>query len=305
MIYTVTLNPALDYVMQVGTLRYDDINRSKDETLYYGGKGINVSVVLSRLGIENRALGFAAGFTGKQLDEMLRADGIDTDFIYLAEGITRINVKIKADTELDINAVGPSVNEAEVETLLRKLDEVGSGDYLVLAGSVPKTLPEDIYERILQRLAGKDVRFIVDATGDLLLKVLKYKPFLVKPNHHELGDLFGVETKTDEAIEHYAKELQKMGAVNVLVSRSKDGAMLIDENGGVSKIGNAKGTLVNSVGCGDSMVAGFTAGCIEKGDYAYALRLGAACGNATAFSQGLAEKEDVERIFNLLDISKS
>jgi len=305
MIYTVTLNPALDYVMKVGTLRYDDINRSKEETLYYGGKGINVSVVLTRLGIDNKALGFVAGFTGQQLEAMLQADGICTDFNRLDSGMTRINVKIKAETELDINAVGPAVSEEEIEALLQKLDGIQSGDYLVLAGSVPKTLPEDIYERILQRLDGRGVRFVVDATGELLRRVLKFKPFLVKPNHHELGDLFGAETKTDEAIEHYAKELQKLGARNVLVSRSKDGAMLVDENGGVSKIGNAKGTLVNSVGCGDSMVAGFTAGCIMTGDYANALRLGAACGNATAFSEGLAEKADIDRIYNLLDISKS
>jgi len=305
MVYTVTLNPALDYVMKVGTLRYDDINRSAEETLYYGGKGINVSVVLTRLGIENKALGFTAGFTGRQLEEMLQADGICTDFNHMESGMTRINVKIKADTELDINAVGPAVGEQEIDALLQKLDGIQSGDYLVLAGSVPKTLPEDIYERILQRLDGRGVRFVVDATGDLLRKVLKYRPFLVKPNHHELGDLFGVVTKTDEEIEHYARELQKQGARNVLVSRSKDGAMLVDENGGVSKIGNATGTLVNSVGCGDSMVAGFTAGCITSDDYAYALRLGAACGNATAFSEGLAEKADIDRIFELLDISKS
>ena len=305
MIYTVTLNPALDYVMKVGTLRYDDINRSKEETIYYGGKGINVSVVLTRLGIDNVALGFVAGFTGDKLEEMLQKDGIHTDFNHLDSGITRINVKIKAETELDVNAVGPAVSEQDIEALMKKLDDIKSGDYLVLAGSVPKTLPEDIYERMLQRLDGRGVRFVVDATGDLLRRVLKYRPFLVKPNHHELGDLFGVVTKTDEEIEHYAKELQKQGARNVLVSRSKDGAMLVDENGGVSKIGNAKGTLVNSVGCGDSMVAGFTAGCISTGDYAHALRLGAACGNATAFSEGLAEKADIDRIYKLLDISKS
>ena len=300
MVYTITLNPALDYVMKVGTLRYDDINRSKEETLYYGGKGINVSVVLTRLGIPNRALGFVAGFTGNELERMLQADAIACDFNHLENGLTRVNVKIKADTELDINANGPDVSEAEVEELLGKLEHIQAGDVLVLAGAVPKNLPDDIYERILARLDGKGVKFVVDATGDLLLKVLKYKPFLVKPNHHELGDLFGVTTKSDEEIETYAKKLQEMGAANVLVSRGGDGATLIDESGAVHSIGNAKGKLVNSVGCGDSMVAGFVAGYLQQQNYAHALRLGAACGNATAFSEGLAEKTDIDRIYNIL-----
>ena len=300
MVYTITLNPALDYVMKVGSLRFDDINRSKAEQIYYGGKGINVSVVLSRLGTENKALGFVAGFTGEELERMLKADNIECDFNHLRSGLTRVNVKIKADTELDINANGPDVSEAEIEELLTKLDDIKEGDVLVLAGAVPKNLPSDVYEKILQRLSGRGVKFVVDATGELLLKVLKFKPFLVKPNHHELGDLFSVTTKTDEEIEIYAKKLQQMGASNVLVSRGGDGAMLIDEFGAVKKIGNAKGTLINSVGCGDSMVAGFVAGFLQKGDYEHALRLGAACGNATAFSEGLAEKKDIDRIYQIL-----
>ena len=300
MVYTITLNPALDYVMKVGSLRFDDINRSKAEQIYYGGKGINVSVVLSRLGTENKALGFVAGFTGEELERMLKEDNIECDFNHLQNGLTRVNVKIKADTELDINANGPDVSEAEIEELLTKLDDIKEGDVLVLAGAVPKNLPSDVYEKILQRLSGRGVKFVVDATGELLLKVLKYKPFLVKPNHHELGDLFSVTTKTDEEIEIYAKKLQQMGASNVLVSRGSDGAMLIDEFGAVKKIGNAKGTLINSVGCGDSMVAGFVAGFLQKGDYEHALRLGAACGNATAFSEGLAEKKDIDRIYQIL-----
>lgn len=300
MVYTITLNPALDYVMKVGSLRFDDINRSKAEQIYYGGKGINVSVVLSRLGTENKALGFIAGFTGEELERMLKEDNIECDFNHLQNGLTRVNVKIKADTELDINANGPDVSEAEIEELLTKLDDIKEGDVLVLAGAVPKNLPSDVYEKILQRLSGRGVKFVVDATGELLLKVLKYKPFLVKPNHHELGDLFSVTTKTDEEIEIYAKKLQQMGASNVLVSRGGDGAMLIDEFGAVKKIGNAKGTLINSVGCGDSMVAGFVAGFLQKGDYEHALRLGAACGNATAFSEGLAEKKDIDRIYQIL-----
>ena len=297
MVYTVTLNPALDYVMKVGKLSYDDINRTTAEEIYYGGKGINVSVILTRLGIPNTALGFLGGFTGKKLEEMLIADGINCDFNYLQSGDTRINVKIKADTEVDVNACGPKITPDEASTLLSKIDAIQDGDYLVLAGSIPNTLPDDIYERILGRLKEKNVRCVVDATGDLLMNVLKYEPFLVKPNHHELGDLFGVETKTDEDIIKYAKELQKLGAKNVLVSRAKDGAMLIDEHGESHKIGNADGPLVNSVGCGDSMVAGFVAGCIQESNYSYALKLGSACGNATAFSEGLATKDEIMRVF--------
>ncbi|MGN0531724.1 MAG: 1-phosphofructokinase [Eubacterium sp.] len=293
MVYTVTLNPALDYVMRVGKLRYDDINRTTTEEIYYGGKGINVSAILSRLGIENTALGFLAGFTGKQLEKMLVDDGINCDFNYLKTGNTRINVKIKADTELDINACGPDINSTDIEALLTKLEGIRSGDYLVLAGSIPGTLPDDIYRRMLSRIANRGVNIVVDATGDLLLNVLQYKPFLVKPNHHELGDLFGATVNTDEDIIRYAKKLQDMGAANVLVSRASKGAMLIDEYGNSHSIGVAPGELVNSVGCGDSMVAGFLAGYIEKNDYAYALKLGSACGNATAFSRELATKDEI------------
>lgn len=293
MVYTVTLNPALDYVMHVEKLRYDDINRTTAEEIYYGGKGINVSVILSRLGIKNTALGFLAGFTGKELEKMLINDGINCDFNYLKSGNTRINVKIKADTQLDINANGPHINSADIEALLSKLEGIQSGDYLVLAGSIPANLPDDIYRRILLRVANRGVNVAVDATGDLLMNVLQYKPFLVKPNHHELGDLFGTTVDTDEDIVRYAKRLQDMGAVNVLVSRASKGAMLIDEYGNSHSIGVAPGELVNSVGCGDSMVAGFLAGYIEKNDYSYALKLGSACGNATAFSPELATKDEI------------
>lgn len=300
MVYTVTLNPALDYVMKVGSLRYDDINRSDSEEIYYGGKGINVSVVLTRLGVESKALGFVAGFTGEKLSQMLKEDGIDCDFNYLNHGYTRINVKIKAETELDVNAQGPVIEEDDIKNLLDKLDGIKKGDFLVLAGSIPNTLPNDIYERILSKLDGKGINFVVDATGDLLKNVLAYKPFLIKPNHHELGDLFGVETKTQEDIVLYAKKLQQRGARNVLVSRAKDGATLIDENGDVTTFPNVEGELVNSVGCGDSMVAGFIAGYLEKGDYAHALKLGAACGNATAFSQALASSDEIKRVFDIM-----
>lgn len=297
MVYTVTLNPALDYVMRVGKLRYDDINRSQSEDIYYGGKGINVSVILTRLGVENIALGFVGGFTGDKLTQMLESDGIRCDFNKLKSGSTRINVKIKADTEFDVNAQGPDIDESQVRALLDKFDRIKKDDYLVLAGSIPKSLSDDIYERMLSKLQDKEVNFVVDATGDLLIKSLKYKPFLVKPNHHELGDLFGVVTKTTDEIVKYAKKLQKLGARNVLVSRGKDGAILIDENFLVTEVDNIEGRVVSSVGCGDSMVGGFIAGYIEQGDYSYALKLGAACGNATAFSENIAAKSEIQRVF--------
>lgn len=298
MVYTVTLNPALDYVMKLKALRTDDINRTDGEEIYYGGKGINVSVILTQLGIPNTALGFLGGFTGKKLEEMLKNDNISCDFNHLKNGDTRINVKIKADKEIDLNACGPEITKEDMQSFLRKLDGIKSGDYLILAGSIPNTLPDDIYEQILERVGDRNINCVVDATGDLLKNVLKYKPFLIKPNHHELGDLFSVQIKSDDDIVKYSKKLQEMGAKNVLVSMAKDGAMLTDENGNVHKIGNAKGKLINSVGCGDSMVAGFTAGYIKTADYSYALRLGSACGNATAFSEKLATREEIERVFN-------
>lgn len=298
MIYTVTFNPALDYVMKVNELQSKDINRTESEQIYYGGKGINVSVILSRLGIENKALGFLAGFSGKQIENMLNDEGIDNDFVYLDNGYTRINVKIKSDKEYDINAQGPEIEKKDVDALLEKLDALGEGDGLVLAGSIPSSLPNDIYEEILRKLNNKGIDFTVDATGDLLVNVLKYKPFMVKPNHHELGDIFGVELKTLDDIEKYALKLQNMGAKNVLVSRAKDGAVLIDENKKVHTMGNVSGKLVNSVGCGDSMVAGFLAGYAKTKDYAYALKLGSACGNATAFSESLATKQEIDNMMN-------
>lgn len=298
MVYTITFNPALDYVMNVDSIRTDDINRTVSEEIYCGGKGINVSIILTRLGIKNKALGFVAGFTGHYLEQNLKSQGIDCDFNYLKNGYTRINVKIKADNEIDVNANGPYISDDEIQKLLTKLDKIQSGDFLVLAGSIPKTLPDDIYERILGKLTNKGINFVVDATGELLINVLKYKPFLVKPNHHELGDMFGVKLESDEDIEKYAQKLRDMGAGNVLVSRAKDGAMLIDKTGEVYFIGNADGKLVNSVGCGDSMVAGFLAGYIEKKNYFYALKLGAACGNATAFSQELATGQEIINLLN-------
>lgn len=296
MVYTVTFNPALDYLMYVKDLQSDDIIRTENEQLYYGGKGINVSVILSRLGVENRALGFLAGFSGRQIEEMLNADRIKSDFVYLENGYTRINVKIKSDREIDINANGPEISNGDIEALFEKLEKLKSGDCLVLAGSIPKTLPDNIYEKILDRLCGREIEFVVDATGDLLKNVLKYKPFMVKPNHHELGEIFSAEIKTLEDIKKYGKKLQMMGAKNVLVSRGKDGAALLDQNGEIHTTENVPGKLVSSVGCGDSMVAGFIAGYCKSKDFDLALRLGSACGNATAFSQNLATKEEIEKM---------
>lgn len=294
MIYTVTFNPALDYTMKVNNLQTGEINRADNEQMNYGGKGINVSAILSRLKTENKALGFIAGFSGDKLAEMLNADGIDNDFVRLNNGFTRINVKIKSDNETDINANGPDIHKEDLEKLFEKLDALKQGDYLVLAGSIPKSLPDNIYENILERLKNRNIKFVIDATGDLLLNVLHFKPFLIKPNHHELGELFDVKIKEYDDIVKYSKLLQEKGAENVLVSCGKKGAVLLDSQGITYRIGNVPGKIVSSVGCGDSMVAGFVAGYIEKGDYAYALKLGAACGNATAFSQSLATKEEID-----------
>lgn len=296
MIYTVTFNPALDYVMYVDDLQSSDINRTQSEQLFYGGKGINVSVILSRLGVENKALGFLAGFSGRQIEDMLGKDSIKSDFVYLKKGYTRINVKIKSEREIDINACGPEIDSKDIEALYDKLEKIKKGDCLVLAGSIPKSLPDDIYEKILERLKNKGIDFVVDATGNLLKNVLKYKPLMVKPNHHELGEMFSAEIKNLDDIKKYGKMLQDMGARNVLVSRGRDGAALLDENGNIHTMGNVPGDIVSSVGCGDSMVAGFLAGYYKTNDYAYALRLGSACGNATAFSSSLATKEEIENM---------
>ncbi|MBP5288806.1 MAG: 1-phosphofructokinase [Clostridia bacterium] len=299
MVYTITLNPALDYVMFVGKLRYDDINRSRSEALFAGGKGINVSTVLRELDVPSVALGFIAGFTGDEIERRLLSSGIAADFTRVKKGLTRINVKIKAETELDVNANGPEVDENEIAALMEKLDAAREGDVVILAGAPPKNLPADIYQQMLKRLDGRGVRFVVDAEGDLLKNALPYKPLLIKPNHHELAGLFGVPDRlTEEEIVHYARLLQKEGARNVLVSRGGDGALLVDENGDVHKLGSLPGKVVNTVGAGDSMVAGFVAGFLKTGDYAYALRLGSACGNATALSEGLATREKIDRVLD-------
>ena len=299
MVYTVTFNPAIDYVIRTGEMRLGATNRSEGEEMYFGGKGINVSIVLRELGIDSKALGFTAGFTGEAIEKGLTDMGIDTDFVRLEKGNSRINVKIKSKEETELNGQGPDIGDKAIAALFEKLDRLVDGDSLILAGSIPASLPSDIYERILERLSGKNIKVVVDATKDLLLNVLKYKPFLIKPNNHELGEMFGMELKTDEDIEKYARRLQDMGAVNVLISMAGDGAMLIDEFGKTHRCGVCKGTVRNSVGAGDSMVAGFLAGSLN-GDYEYALKLGTAAGGATAFSDGLATNEKISELIETL-----
>lgn len=300
MIYTVTFNPAIDYVVHTDDMQVGAVNRSRQEEVYFGGKGINVSVVLHELGLASKALGFVAGFTGEAIEQGLRADGIETDFIHLEKGFSRINVKIKSGEETELNGQGPEIPVDKLRQLFDQLEQVQDGDTIILAGSIPASLPADVYEQILRHLSGKQVRAVVDATRDLLVNVLKYKPFLIKPNNFELGEIFGVPLKDDvDEIVRYAGKLQEMGARNVLVSMAGDGAVLLDENGGVHACGVCKGTVKNSVGAGDSMVAGFVAGC-ETGDYDYALKLGTATGGATAFSEGLAKKELIDELLQQL-----
>lgn len=291
MIYTLTFNPAIDYVMRIDKLNRGETNRSVSEDIQFGGKGINVSTVLANLGVETAALGFIAGFTGEALDRAVRERGVKTDFIRLKSGNTRINVKLKSDVETEINAQGPAIAEEDIAALYKKLDAVSEGDTLVLAGSVPGTMPQNIYERILSRLDGRGVRFVVDATGELLTGALKYRPFLIKPNRAELEEICGRRLETDEAVAAAARELKQKGAVNVLVSLGADGALLVDEFDRVHRRQVIPGKAVNTVGSGDSMVAGFLVGAGRS--YEYAMDLGSAAGSATAFSDGLAAKEDI------------
>lgn len=296
MIYTVTFNPALDYVVFLDGLKLGEINRATRESIFYGGKGINVSTILNMLGMETTALGFVAGFTGKAIEEGLAAEGMHTDFIRLPEGNSRINVKVKHGDETEINGQGPVITKEALDALFEKLRALKDDDILVLAGSIPNTLPEDIYEKILAALAGKETRIVVDATKDLLLNVLKYHPFLIKPNNHELGEMFDTVCETKEDIEYYARKLQEKGARNVLISMAGDGAILITEDGASIRMGTPKGKVINSVGAGDSMVAGFVAGYLKSGSYEEALKTGTAAGSATAFSEGLASREMFEEM---------
>lgn len=293
MIYTITFNPALDYIVKMDEFNLGHVNRSNNEFVYAGGKGINVSIVLNNLEVKSKALGFIAGFTGDEIERRVREFGCDTDFIKLKEGMSRINVKIKAYVESEINGGGPDISAEALQELYGKLDTLTSGDILVLAGSIPKTMPTDVYERIMERLQEKGVKFIVDTTGESLLKVLKYNPFLIKPNHHELGELFGVKLNNKEEVIEYAKKLKDMGAQNVIISMAGDGAVLINSNGDVTTSNVPKGVVKNSVGAGDSMVAGFIAGYLNSEKIEDGFKLGVATGSASAFSEGLATKDYV------------
>lgn len=296
MICTVTFNPSLDYIVRVDDMRLGVINRTTYEQVLPGGKGINVSIVLGNLGHESRALGFLAGFTGAEIARRVSEAGVSADFIEVAEGMSRINAKIKSNEETELNGQGPLITEENIEELYAKLDILGEGDTLVISGSVPNTLPGDMYERIMARLDGRGVRVVVDAERDLLTRVLPYKPFLVKPNNIELGDIYGVTLKTRDEVVPYAKRMQEAGAQNVLVSMAGEGGVLVAADGQVFQSPAAKGTVVNSVGAGDSSVAGFLAGLMETGSYETAFRMALASGSASAFSDHLATRPEVEAL---------
>ncbi len=298
MIFTVTFNPSLDYIVRVDEMRLGTINRTNYEQLLPGGKGINVSIVLGNLGHPSRALGFSAGVTGVALEKLLADAGVDADLVHVKEGFTRINAKVKAVEETELNGQGPRIAPEDVDALFSKLDVLGQDDTLVISGSVPNTLPSDMYEQVMERLAGRGVRIIVDAERDLLTRVLPYRPFLVKPNNHELGDIFGVTLKTRDEVVPYARRMQEMGAQNVLVSMAGEGGVLVAADGQVYQSPAAKGTVVNSVGAGDSCVAGFLAGLMETGSYQTAFRMGLAAGSASAFSDHLATRPEVEDLMS-------
>jgi 1-phosphofructokinase len=297
MIYTVTFNPSLDYVVSVEDFKLGLTNRTSSEQLLPGGKGINVSTVLGNLGIESTALGFAAGFTGEELIKKLKEIGVKNGLIWLEEGFTRINVKLKSIDGTEINGQGPAISAENVQKLMNQLRELKEGDVLFLSGSIPNSMPDDAYQKIMEMLDGKGVMISVDATRDLLLKVLPYHPFLIKPNNHELGEIFGVELATRESVVPYAKKLQEQGAQNVLVSMAGEGAVLVAADGTVYDAPAPKGTLINGVGAGDSMVAGFMAGWMEKQSYKHAFHMGIAAGSASAFSENLATKDEILAVY--------
>lgn len=299
MIYTVTLNPAIDCTIHADDLQLNAINRSSSESVTFGGKGVNVSTILKELGVGSTAMGFIAGFTGEAIEKGLEEKGIKTDFVRLEKGLTRINIKIRSKGETDLNGQGPDIDSKAVERLFEKLSKLSDNDTLVLAGSIPNGLSDDIYEKILERLQDRRIRTVVDAAKKLLLNTLKYRPFLIKPNDIELGDIFGSFPKNTEEVTEQAKRLQELGARNVLVSMAEKGALLLEENGDTHLCGVCRGVVKNSVGAGDSMVAGFLAG-LDRGDREYALKLGTAAGGATAFSEGLAERGLIEELFKML-----
>ena len=301
MIYTVTFNPSLDYIVTVNDFRLGETNRTASEQMLPGGKGINVSTVLENLGFDNTALGFVAGFTGREIVSKVQELGFQSEFIELDEGWSRINIKMKDFDGTEINGQGPAISGAALQALLEKLDGLKEGDVLVLAGSIPASIPETIYAEIMKRLDGKGVLTVVDATNDLLMEVLPYHPFLIKPNQHELGAIFGVELDTQESVVPYARKMQEQGALNVLVSMGGKGAVLLDADGEVHMLPVPEGTLVNAVGAGDSMVAGFLAGWLEKKDYEHAFRMGVSAGSASAFSGRLATRAEVETLYRSIE----
>lgn len=304
MIYTVTLNPSIDYVIELDSLNHGSVNRVNEENIYPGGKGINVSNILNELGYKNIALGFISGFTGKYIVDSMIAKNLNCDFIELSNGFTRINVKIKSNEETEVNGNGPNISEEDLQKLYDKIDNLKNGDILVLAGSIPSTVDDKLYENIMKRLEDKNIKIVVDATKNLLLNVLKYNPFLIKPNNHELAEMFNVELNTTQDIIFYAEKLKEMGAQNVLISMGKDGALLVSEDNQVLISSVAKGEVVNSVGAGDSMVAGFISGYLKSQNYEDALRLGAASGGATAFSSDLAIREFIDKLVKEIKIQK-
>ncbi|MCC0638988.1 MULTISPECIES: 1-phosphofructokinase [unclassified Clostridioides] len=304
MIYTVTLNPSIDYIVELDELNTGSTNRVNEEYVYPGGKGINVSCILKELGHDNTSLGFISGFTGEYIVKTLEEKKLKTDFIKLKNGFSRINVKIKVSEETEINGQGPNISDEYINLLYKKLDKLNQDDILILAGSIPSTLDEKLYENIMSRLEEKNIKIVVDATKNLLLNVLKYKPFLIKPNNDELEEIFGVKLNSNEDIVKYAKKLKEMGAVNVLVSMGKDGALLITEDNEVFISDVPKGTVKNSAGAGDSMVAGFISGYLSTGEYDYALKLGAASGSATAFSYDLAERKYIDKLVNEISVKR-
>ena len=301
MIYTVTFNPSLDYIVSVDNFTCGIVNRTTDEIIFPGGKGINVSMVLKNLGFENTALGFLAGFTGNRIQDLLEEKGVRADFISVEKGISRINVKLRSNEETEINGQGPAIGEADIKKLYEKLDTLSDGDILVLAGSIPDVMPGSMYMDIMRHLQNKDLKIVVDATKDLLVNVLQYHPFLIKPNNHELGEIFGVKIESKADVITYAKKMQEKGARNVLVSMAGDGAVLVAEDGSIFQSEAPEGKVVNSVGAGDSMVAGFIAGYLENGSYEKAFQMGVCTGSASAFSEELATKAEV---IALLDSNK-
>ena len=304
MIYTVTLNPSIDYVIKVDKLTTGNINRVNEEHVNPGGKGINVTRILKSLDNDNIALGFVSGFTGDYIINSLQELNLKSDFIKVKEGFTRINVKVKSEEETEINGQGPKISEEELNQFYKVIDKLVDGDILILSGSIPSCLDERLYESIMKKVEDRDIKVIVDATKNLLLNVLKYKPFLIKPNNHELAEMFNVELNSTEDVVFYARKLKEMGAQNVLISMGKDGALLVTENDEVFASSVAKGEVVNSVGAGDSMVAGFIAGYLKSNSYEEALRLGAASGGATAFSSDLATREFIDKLVDEIKIEK-